>query len=165
MENKEKTRHQTIYEFLECLQLEYVNLELRKKIYPFANDKKYYKRTMEFKKQKIVDIATRNRLSTIFDDEQVKAKIYNQCIPQWGLPIFIYQSEDDYNNQRHWDIINYFAVGSEVKILMDDNSIAIGTIISADHLTPFSSVSVVTVKLRDDNRSYIKLWNQVSRIL
>lgn len=170
-----KTRHQTLFQFLESLQIEYVNAELRKKIYPIIKDKKYHQRVMQHKKQKIIDIATRNGLPTIFSNDDEKSRIYSIVYRDFGLPNFLYRNKQEIQEFRKWDVINYFATASEVKIKEGDR-IRVGHIIDntfirnrfydnpnaviIDH-----SKDIVEVKFRRSSKVVPVLIKNIARIL
>ena len=96
-----KNRTLNFNDFFACLQREYLVAELRYKIYMKAKDKEYYlHKEMEGKKKTIESIASRNNFPSIFTDqwlfEKYKSEIYNE----WGLPNFIYRSDEDRTNRR-----------------------------------------------------------------
>lgn len=121
----------SVYQLFETLQKEYVVCELRAKIYPIIKHKEYWKQTAAMKKDKIIDIAKRNCLPSIFDDKRIKRdyelRIYNKV----GLPNFYYPNELKKEQQKNWDIINYFWPGTEVKFY-DETEIRIAMIKSFD---------------------------------
>ena len=96
-----KNRTLNFNDFFACLQREYLVAELRHKIYMKVKDKEYYlHKEMEGKKKTIESIASRNNFPSIFTDqwlfEKYKSEIYNE----WGLPNFIYRSDEDRTNRR-----------------------------------------------------------------
>lgn len=116
-----KNRSQSFNDFYACLQREYLVAELRYKIYTKEKDKNYYlHREMEGKKQTIEAIASRNNFPSIFTDEwlygRYRAEIYND----WGLPNFIYRSEEDRLNRRPKDVVAYFHKGVSVMVKTDE---------------------------------------------
>ena len=80
--NREKDRDISILDYFKVLQQEFLYFELKVKIYPSAKDKEYFKKIMDFKKSKIIDIAEKNSLSTIFDSdvnmEESRALFFNE---------------------------------------------------------------------------------------
>ena len=58
----EKSRNVAPLEFLDVLQLEYINAIIRSKIYPRVADKDHYRKVAKGKEEKIKDIAFRNNL-------------------------------------------------------------------------------------------------------
>ncbi len=123
-----KSRHLSIYDFLEILQLEYLTAELRKKIYRKEDDTAYYTKVMKFKKQKILDIAKRNSLPCLFDSEETKYKMYDKIYNKKGYPSFVYRNEEDQLTNELKDKRHYYAKGSEVKVTCENNEIIIGEI-------------------------------------
>lgn len=85
-----KSRNISVYEFLHALQQEYICLEIRSKIYVHREDREYFHRLMEKKKANIVALSEKNGLSSIFDGNEYYMKIWNQIVPEYGLPKFIY---------------------------------------------------------------------------
>jgi hypothetical protein len=112
---KSKSRNQSTYEFFETLQVEYLNAELRVKIYPKLKDKEYWKKVCEGKKATILDIANRNRLPTVFDDDQLEQALKQRIYRNESYPIFVYRNEDHKNNQEYYDLLYYYNKGAEVR--------------------------------------------------
>jgi hypothetical protein len=168
-----KSRHQSLYDFMECLQLEYITVELRSKIYPSASDKKYYRKVMGYKMEKIQDIALRNDLPTIFNSEEKKREIYEKTYSKFGVPAFAYKDQEDKDKFIEQDLLNYFAVGSEVRVCKGDNAIEIAVIADNDKLVEswenltFNELETVpiVIKKRKENTDSIALISQISRIL
>jgi hypothetical protein len=133
-QNREKTRNLTIYEFFEALQLEYIVLELRKKIYPSLSDQEYYRRVMEQKKEKIEDIASKNYLPSIFDDPEIKKHKYSEVYKPFGMPEFVYKDEEHKKRFAPLDRKYYYLPESEVRITVDAE-LKIGKIESVDFNT------------------------------
>ncbi len=116
-----KNRAQNFNDFFSCLQREYLVAELRHQIYERQKDKDYYlHKEMEGKRKTIESISLRNNFPSIFTDEwllkKYKAEIYNE----WGLPNFIYRSDEDRINRRPKDIIAYFHRGISVNVKTDE---------------------------------------------
>lgn len=148
--NSQKNRDLSILEFFECLQKEYFVAEVRKKIYPSPKDKAYYKKVMAFKKEKINDIAFKNKLQSIFTDDDIRNQYINEVYPDLGLPKFELTTQD---------IINYYGVDADVKINID-GKIYFGKIVRAE-----LKKNIVYVKIRREQAE--KPFNilSVTRIL
>lgn len=133
MERKMKTRDLTIYKYFEQLMLEYIVMELRKKIYPSLSDQNYYERVMVQKKEKINDIASRNNLPSIFNDKKIKKNFYGQVYNpnSFGIPNFLYKDEEHRKKYELLDKKYYYFPGSEVKIIIDAE-MKVGNIESVD---------------------------------
>jgi hypothetical protein len=113
---KSKSRNQSTFEFFEMLQIECLVAELRIKIYPKLKDKEYWKKKVyEGKKATILDIANRNRLPTIFDDDQLEQALKQRIYRADSYPIFVYRDENHRNNQEYYDLLYYYNKGSEVR--------------------------------------------------
>jgi len=120
---KEKDRNLSVLQYLDKLQEEYYICELRKKIYHSVSCKKYYSRVMEFKKEKILDISEKNNLRNIFDDIDIRNKFMRIVYPEFGMPMYPMTGDD---------LINYFMVGSDVRVEKEDKTYLIGVIVSVD---------------------------------
>jgi hypothetical protein len=129
---KEKTRNLSTFDYLEVLSSEYVVAQIRNKIYPHSKDKAYYKRTMDHKKAKIEDIASRNTLPTLFNDAKVKAAMYARIIPATGLPNFGYKNEEVRAELEAKDVANYYSQDAEVKVLQKDGELKFGQLCNAN---------------------------------
>lgn len=130
----EKSRNLSVHEFFEQLQLEYVVLDLRRKIYPSVNDKDYYKRVMGQKREKIEDIASKNYLPTIFDDPEVKKHKEAEVYRPFGMPNFIYKDEEHKARFAPLDRKYYYLPESEVRITVE-GEMKVGKIHSVDFNT------------------------------
>lgn len=111
-----KTRNLSIVEFFKILQQEYLIAEFKKKIYSFSKDKSYYAKVMNFKKEKIEDISSRNNLKSIFTDNSTLKLYQSELFDESGKPKFVMNLED-------WK--NYYTVGTnfsfegDVCVLLD----------------------------------------------
>ena len=146
----EKSRHLSIYDFMEILQLEYLTAELRKKIYYKESDKKYYTKVMKFKKQKIEDIAVRNGLQSIFNDEATKHTMYGKIYNKKGYPTLVYKDEADREGNEAKDKQQYYTKGSEAKVTTDEK-IIIGEIYKVN-----LEKGIIFVKPRGGNKEDVK---------
>jgi hypothetical protein len=149
IKTKVKTRDLSVFQFFELLQLEYIVLELRKKIYPSLSDQSYYERVMKQKREKIEDIGAKNYLPSIFSDQEVKKHKYNQIYNQFGLPNFIYKDEEQKQKYSLLDKKYYYLPESEVRIMIDAD-FKIGKIISVDFNKDKSIVIVEGEKFEVD---------------
>lgn len=117
-----KSRNLSVVELFEILQSEYVVCELRAKIYPLDKHKDYWRDLMEKKRTKIIDIAKKNALFSIFDDGRIKADYDKKIIPDLGFPNFIYKDDAQRLLQEKWDIHNYYLPNAEVTVYDPDYS-------------------------------------------
>jgi hypothetical protein len=129
---KEKTRNLSTFDYLEVLQTEYVVAQVRKKIYPHKKDKAYYERTMEHKRTKIEDIASRNSLPTIFNDTKVKDAMFARVLVAVGFPNFHYKNEEVRAELEPKDFANYYSPESEVKVVQRDGTLKFGELCNAN---------------------------------
>lgn len=101
---KNKTRNLSTAEYFIVIQKEYLIAEFRKKIYFSKNDKNYYQRVMNGKREKIESISKRNRLVNIFNNSAKMEEMRNELFDRLGKPKF---------EMSQIDIDNYYAVGNE----------------------------------------------------
>jgi len=148
--SENKDRHISILKFFEVLQREYYIAEIRKKIYPSPKDKKYYKKVMDFKKQKIEDIALKNNLDSIFNNDEEKRNYILQIYPVIGLPKFELTNDD---------IINYYNEGAEVRVNIEEKKLT-GHIVRAT-----LEKNLVFVKLKGESIEKPFNFQVVTRIL
>lgn len=113
---KKKTRDLSYYQYYIQLQLEYIVVELRRKIYPSIKDKNYYQRVMEGKKKVIEDISLRNSLKSIFNSETEKNLRYQEIYRE-GFPLFLYRDQQERENLEYKDKSFYYMKGSEVRVV------------------------------------------------
>ena len=99
-----KNRNLSVAEYFLIIQKEYLIAEFRKKIYFSKNDKIYYQRVMDGKKNKINDIAKRNRLDSIFNNFEKMEEMRAELFDKLGKPKF---------EMSPTDIENYYASGNE----------------------------------------------------
>lgn len=104
METKNKTRNLSVAEYFLVIQKEYLIAEFRKKIYFSKNDKNYYQRVMNGKREKIEIISKRNRLDNIFNNSDKMEEMRNELFDRLGKPKF---------EMSQTDIDNYYAIGNE----------------------------------------------------
>lgn len=110
-------RHISILEYFDRLQYEYLLYELRIKIYPSSEDKDKFRKILDFKREKIEDIADKNSLSSIFNSgiklEEIERKFYNE----FGNPTDITRKDKYFYYFLHTD---FSYNGSGVKLIKYD---------------------------------------------
>jgi hypothetical protein len=79
-------RNLSILDYLKQLQLEYLLYELRIKIYPKSEDKKQYKKILDYKENKILDICKKNSLDNMFTNGEILKEIESDFYDQFGNP-------------------------------------------------------------------------------
>lgn len=139
---KYKDRNQSLLDFYNSLQKEYIVAELRSKIYPKSKDKKYYRRVMEGKKETIVQISERNHLPNIFSSADLKESIYNEVSPDWGIPNFTYRNKDTELWMQRNDKLNYYGVGSDFAIRVGDD-VVIGRVSDNKRVLNHGEVTII----------------------
>ena len=139
-------KHLKITEYLRVLQIEYIQNEIRKKIYSKKN-KDYYKKVLQFKEEKIKDIGHKNTLPTIFDDEILRNEFIELVYSRIGYPTFLTEEELSY----------YFARQCEVKIVEND-------VVSIGHIIDYDATERV-VEIFTDGKTLKVDRSRVTRLL
>ena len=151
----EGVRNIAIIEYLERLQLEYFVSELRSKIYPRVRDKKYYRRVMDGKREKIEDISEKNGIPNIFNSKKIQKQFRSNVYLPEGLPCFHYFNEEKRRGLEEPDFSNYYQIGSDVKIKTAEG-IELGKI---------KSVAETSIEVQLTDSVEVREFNQVTRIL
>lgn len=174
--NTFKDKDQSIYEFYETLQMEYLVCELRRKIYPRDKDKKYYGKTALHKEKKIKDISERNHLPSIFNDETLKKSLMDRIFGEFGLPKFTYRNDEEKRELQPKDVYYYYNSGIEVRVKMEDG-VKVGTIsqgVDAEwkHVDGsqykqlvVNNDEVIKVKFRGEDEDSVVLTSRASRVM
>jgi hypothetical protein len=110
-----KSRDVSTLDYLEVLQEEFICAVIRSKIYPRLSDKRHYEKVTEGKREKIVDIAKRNSLITIFDDKDEYLEYWLKTVKSFGFPNFTYNQE--YNNSK-----SHFPYKGTIVEILDESS-------------------------------------------
>lgn len=153
---KTKSRNLSVYEFFQMLQVEWLSADLRSRLYP-KSYKDFWNKVKEGKAKTINEIAEKNRLPTIFTDDEMKRIFENKMYGIEGFPIFSYKNDEDKAKQEPLDLIYYYAKDSEVRYEKFGEQ-KVGKI---ERYQPFStSISVIL-----DNEITICQANKVTRIL
>lgn len=126
-----KTRNLSVAEYFLQLQKEYLLADFRRKIYYSPKDKAYYEKLMGYKKEKIVKIAKRNRLKSIFSDKRTMKSIKAELFSDDGHPIF---------ELNTFDKQNYYSVGSEFSYM--------GEIWTLDQVKEDGNLTLYSLKLQ-----------------
>lgn len=127
-----ESRHISVYDYLQALQQEYICLEIRNKIYVHKNDRDYFKKLMEKKKQNIVALATKNTLTSIFDEDFEYLTVWNKIVPEYGMPNFIYNIVNVSEKQLSFpykgtvvEVIGTSQYGVTERVNFSDNTVTI----------------------------------------
>ena len=99
-----RTRNLSVAEYFLAIQKEYLIAEFRKKIYFNPNDKAYYQKVMNYKVEKINDIASRNRLDSILNNSERMEEMRGELFDKLGKPKF---------EMNKTDLENYYAIGND----------------------------------------------------
>lgn len=99
-----KNRELSAAEYFIQIQKEYLIAQFRSKIYFNPKNKRYWKRVMNYKVEKIKSIASRNKLNSILNSEEKLKEFHNRLFDKNGKPKFQLTPED-------WK--NYYTAGNE----------------------------------------------------
>jgi len=140
-----KTRNLSVAEYFLAIQKEYLIAEFRKKIYFSPNDKSYYQKVMNYKTEKINDIANRNRLDSILNNSSKMEELKNELFDRLGKPKF---------EMNKIDLENYYAVGNDFSFR--------GDIWILDQINKDKTLTLYSTRLQEYE---IANKNEVCRIL
>lgn len=127
-------RKLSTYQYFEILQVEWLVTDLRCRIFTNEKDVAYWRRVREGKRVKIESIAEKNKLPTIFFDDDLKRDLENRIYNDYSYPNFQYKDESDKQSQGYWDLLSYYSKGVEVRYESTEE-MKVGTIID---YTPFA---------------------------
>lgn len=98
------SRSLLVAEYFHVIQREYLMAEFRRKIYFSPKDKRYFSRVMEFKREKIEDIAKRNQLMSIFTSPDKMRDLRAELFDPLNRPLFTMGPKD---------VANYYSINSD----------------------------------------------------
>lgn len=155
-----KTRDLSPYGYFQALEREYICLEIRSKIYYYKDDKDYFRKLMDKKKKSIENISQKNRLFTIFQDHNKYLEVWNEIVPEFGLPKFIYntptntkQMQFPYKGTVVRSIVDQDIIGICRRIDFKSNTVEVLCIGSENEeviMVPLSEVERLTPALTDE---------------
>ena len=100
----EKSRNLSKSEYFDAIQREYIIADFKRRFYSKTKDKEYYAKVARFKAEKINDIANRNNLISVLNDEQKYKEVRKTLINELNQPLF---------EMSDIDLLNYYRVGCE----------------------------------------------------
>jgi len=104
MTDSVKSRELSTAEYFTQVQKEYLIAWFRSKIYFNPKNKRYWRKVMSFKAEKIEQIAKRNNLNSILNSEKKMSEFQESLFDSNGKPKFEMNQED---------LRNYFTIGNE----------------------------------------------------
>lgn len=156
------------HKLFDVLQKEYLVCLLRAKVYPSQKINsqtgevkdltRYWRRLAEQKKAKITDIKRRFTLLSIFDDQRLLKQYESYIYNDNGLPNFYYADERVKEQQRFWDITNYYSIDSLVQFIDKDFKYNKGVVVELKY-----DDNIVVVK--SEEKLYELTYDCVKRIL
>ena len=158
-----KKRDQPIYTYFESLQLEYLLYELRRKIYVHKKDKKYCEKVMSFKCAKITNIAKRNSLQDIFNDEGKREEFRLLVYGKKGYPnfgIINYKTQEERLEFEQKDRDNYYSIGCDYRVEVEEDVFKIGSLVEIFH-----DKGICHIKLRKERDVTVSSISCLTRIL
>lgn len=158
-EKSQKSRHLSILDYYETLQLEWIIADLRRRIYPRLKDKNYWTRVQEGKKETVVRLAEKNSLPSIFSDDTMLREFEKKVYRDQGHPIFVYKDEKNRNEQEFLDLRSYYGINSDVRVMVLGET-KIGKI--TKEYTPYKDINVIVTIDGEEKPYSISL---VTRIL
>lgn len=135
-----KSRHLSILDYYETLQIEWLTADLRRRIYPRLKDKNYWNRVQEGKKETIDKLAEKNSLPSIFTDDSMLRDFQKKLYRETSHPLFVYRDEKNKNEQEYYDLKYYYNIGADVRVDVFGES-KIGRI--TKEFTPYKDISVI----------------------
>lgn len=100
----EKSRNLSKSEYFDAIQREYIIADFKCRFYNKTKDKEYYAKVARFKAEKINDIANRNNLISVINDEQKYKEVRKTLINELNQPLF---------EMSDIDLLNYYREGCE----------------------------------------------------
>lgn len=100
----EKNRNLSKSEYFDVIQREYIIADFKRRFYNKTKDKEYYAKVARFKAEKINDIANRNNLISVINDEQKYLEVRKTLINELNQPLF---------EMSDIDLLNYYCEGCE----------------------------------------------------
>lgn len=146
-----KSRDLSILDFLKVLTDEYFLAEMRSKTYKRKSDRNYWLKVCRFKKDKIEDIALRNRLPSIFNNQDLYVSSIDSYFPKGEICQLIKNSKD---------LRSYYSIDADVTISLPSGVVETGRIEDVD-----LSKGHVWVCHLDNQESKQYRLHQIRRIL
>ena len=112
---------------------------------------------MAGKKITIEKFAEKNSLRSIFTDDVMRREFERRVYRENSFPLFTYRDDAHRENQEKWDLVNFYARGSDVRVKVYED-IKIGKVAS---YVPFSPIITVIIDGKLEKHSI----NLVTRIL
>ena len=108
------SRKLSLLELLKILQYEYLCCDIRIITYVNEKHRDYWAKIASFKKEKIINIAKKKEVESIFSDERLMNNMKSTIYAGFGLPAFMYKDEADRERQEKWDVLNFFYKNNKV---------------------------------------------------
>lgn len=137
--SRPKSRDLSLLDYFETLQIEWICADLRRRIYPKIKDKNYWTRVATGKRDTIERLAEKNKLFSIFDDENMLRKFEKEVYKENSFPEFVYKDENNKTEQKFWDLHSYLYINSNVRVMIAGET-KIGKITRS--FTPYKDVNV-----------------------
>jgi len=104
-------------DYLKVLEKEYLTYLIRSKFYQKEKDLHYFDKVMKEKEKRIKDISLKNRIVTIFSNNERKLTYLKLILPLTNYPKFLYNNKE--GEFRKKDYFNYYKVGQEFQFVFE----------------------------------------------
>jgi len=152
----EVNRRICLSDFFSNLQMEYISYKVRALIYAREFDVQKFNAICSGKREKIEQIAYRNKLPSIFNSKQQQEKYIEKFFGQSGLPDFKYRDDYQTNVKGKWDNIYFFEKGKSVFLIEEG---VFGTIVKLN-----CSNNQVEVKIEGEETFKLSAIDNIRRI-
>lgn len=147
-----KTRNLSLADFLNQLEIEYLQADFRRAIHHSPKNKRHWKKVMEYKKEKIIDISRKCELDSIFDSLDKKREICELLFPnqkriKFGFELSIEEME------------LYYSLQSSVKVEVEENTFRNGKIVEVD-----LNKKMASIVLKGSNQPTNHLFSKIIRV-
>ena len=115
------------YEYFLQLQVEYVAIAIRAKIFYKNKNKLYWEDIRDKKKAQIEILAANNNLRTIFSDPELRSSV-EEIFYKDGQPNFTYRDHANEHKQKPFDLLAYYQAGEEVSYSSKEGEQGVGKI-------------------------------------
>ena len=143
MNQPNKTRNLSIFEFLDVLQRELVCCEIRSKTDTHEGQRIYWEEIGEKKKEKIKEICRKHYLPNMLADKNIKKVVESSIYGDFGFPKFIYKDEEQKSQIYKWDVLNYYSKGTKVIIKIND-SLQEAEVVKVEFLGPPAIIVILS---------------------
>lgn len=147
-----KSRHINILEYLDILQIEYYQAEFRRSIHHSPKNKAFWKKVMDGKREKIIDISKRSELDNIFGSDLEATEYRNRVFPSTKSIGFKFELSED-------EIKLYYTINSPVKVEVEPGKFITGKIVEV-----YFDNSLASIRVRGRSEPTKHLFSKFFRV-